>query len=87
MSRLAGRKNADLTHSEDSKKVMRAVLNILKDQLKNYSSKRMIVQLNPLPRIIETQDARRRLQLINELKRVCLLADSFEREPRFLRAL
>jgi diacylglycerol kinase (ATP) len=46
MSQLDGRKILDLTHSDDPKKVIRAVLNILKNQLRNYPSKNMTVRLD-----------------------------------------
>jgi diacylglycerol kinase family enzyme len=45
MSRLDGG-NLNLAHSDAPKKVVRTVLNILKDKLKNYPSQDMIVQLD-----------------------------------------
>ena len=46
MSQLDGRKILDLTHSDNPKKVIRAVLNILKNQLRTYPSKNMTVRLD-----------------------------------------
>jgi diacylglycerol kinase family enzyme len=46
MSRLARPKNIDLAHLDDPEKVLGAILNILKDQLKNYPSTDMVVKLD-----------------------------------------
>jgi diacylglycerol kinase (ATP) len=46
MSQLDGQKILDLTHSDNPKKVIRTVLNILKNQLSNYPSKNMTVRLD-----------------------------------------
>jgi len=46
MSQLDGRKILDLTHSDNLQKVIRTVLNILKNQLSTYPSKNMTVRLD-----------------------------------------
>jgi diacylglycerol kinase (ATP) len=46
MARLDGREDLDQKHSDDSKKVIRTAVSILKNQIKNYPPKDMTVRLD-----------------------------------------